>query len=147
MSDKFELEEWTVLAFDMCSSSDIIEDLTLTGNLHRLTFVLNKVKEFVRGSSTKYNMKPYKFMGDGWLLLFPATVRGGDILQFATDLSRFFFQLSRARIERLCLEGQSISADRSMLRVGCRARSRIATKILNIRCLSRGRFIRDTWTL
>src|SRR6266487_3760876 len=50
-------------------------------------------------------------------------------------------------LERLCLEGQSISADRSMLRVGCRARSRIATKILNIRCLSRGRFIRDTWTL
>jgi len=99
MSDKFKSEEWTVVAFDMCSSSDIIEDLTLTGNLRHLTFVLNKVKDFVRERSTKHDMKPYKFMGDGWLLLFPPTVRGGDILQFATDLSRFFFQLSRARIE------------------------------------------------
>lgn len=100
MKDKFELQQWTVVTFDICSSSNVIEDLTLTENLDQLCFVLNRLKDFIRSQAAKYEMLPYKFVGDGWILLFPANISGGDILDFLTRLSCLFDQLSRTRIIR-----------------------------------------------
>ena len=100
MEDKFELQEWTVVTFDICSSSNVIEDLTLTQNINQLCYVLNRLKDFIRLKAPLYKMQPYKFVGDGWILLFPTTTSGGDILTFLTRLSCRFHQLSSSHISR-----------------------------------------------
>ena len=38
-----------VVAFDLCSSSDMIEDLTLSGNLGRFKGFLTSLKEYLGG--------------------------------------------------------------------------------------------------
>ena len=49
MTDKFEKECWTVVVFDVCSSSILVEDLTLTDRLERYSHLLNRLKEHQQG--------------------------------------------------------------------------------------------------
>ena len=59
------LGDAVVVAFDMCSSSDIIEELTLNGDLKRFTQFLTTIKEYLADAQKKIIFDPYKFTGDG----------------------------------------------------------------------------------
>jgi hypothetical protein len=65
-----------VVAFDMCSSSDILEELTLRGDLGRYDRLLASIKEHLANAQRDVLFDPYKFTGDGWILLFPADTKG-----------------------------------------------------------------------
>src|SRR5437867_12509165 len=78
--------ESLVLVFDMCSSSDIIEGLTLRGEVHRLETFLTAVKRYLRDKAKGNRFSIYKFTGDGWILLFPANVDGAVLLSFLKGL-------------------------------------------------------------
>lgn len=54
-----------VVAFDMCSSSDIIEELTLSGNLNHLDEFLQALKRYLASAQKNVLFDPYKFTGDG----------------------------------------------------------------------------------
>ncbi len=62
-----------VVVFDMCSSSDVLEELTLSGDLWRYDELLTSIKEYLANAQGKVLFDPYKFTGDGWILLFPAS--------------------------------------------------------------------------
>jgi class 3 adenylate cyclase len=80
-----------VVAFDMCSSSNIIEDLWKRKNVQPLTTFFGNLHRYLaqqQGSSVPFD--PYKFTGDGWLLLFPANTDGTLLLHFLESLCLFF---------------------------------------------------------
>ena len=79
-----------VVAFDICSSSDIIEELTLSGNLKRFNEFLQALKRYLASAQKDIVFDPYKFTGDGWILLFPAKTDGKVLTKFLIDLCTFF---------------------------------------------------------
>ncbi len=88
--DELKIENKIVVSFDICSSSNIIEDLTLTNNLQAMRNLLIKIKKFLIEKSETLNFVVYKFTGDGWILLFPEDIPGRDLMRFLTDLSISF---------------------------------------------------------
>ena len=87
-----------VVAFDMCSSSDIIEELTLSGNLQRLKDFLTALKRYLASAQKNVEFDPYKFTGDGWILLFPPDTDGKVLVKFLQDLFTFFRREFRRKV-------------------------------------------------
>jgi hypothetical protein len=79
-----------VVTFDMCSSSTILERLTLSADLPRFHGFLTKLKQYLAAQQQEIPFDPYKFTGDGWILLFPADTEGKLLLKFLHDLCVFF---------------------------------------------------------
>ena len=87
------IENKIIVTFDICSSSDIMEDLTLTGNLRAMRNLLINIKRFLMNNATTVGFEIYKFTGDGWILLFPEDAKGKFILDFLKELSIEFKRL------------------------------------------------------
>jgi class 3 adenylate cyclase len=96
--EEMRIEYKIVISFDICSSSNIIEDLTLTNNLKAMRNLLIKMKEFLLEKSELLNFDVYKFTGDGWILLFPENIQGKDLMRFLIELSSFFKQKLTSQI-------------------------------------------------
>src|SRR4030067_1192045 len=79
-----------VVAFDMCSSSDVLEELTLTGDLQRYDQLLTSLKEYLADAQGRVLFDPYKFTGDGWILLFPKDTNGVLVFNFLRDFCHYF---------------------------------------------------------
>jgi class 3 adenylate cyclase len=80
-----------VVAFDMCSSSNIIDDLTRSRNVQSLSRFFGALeRHLARERNSTIAFDPYKFTGDGWLLLFPANTDGARLLGFLERLCLFF---------------------------------------------------------
>lgn len=79
-----------VVAFDICSSSDIIEELALKGDMARFHTFLSKIKHYLADAQKTVLFDPYKFTGDGWILLFPPDTDGQLLLTFLRDFSAYF---------------------------------------------------------
>jgi len=80
-----------VVAFDMCSSSNIMEDLTKSRNVEPLSTFFGALQRYLakqQRAGTPFD--PYKFTGDGWLLLFPANTDGVRLLRFLENLCLYF---------------------------------------------------------
>jgi hypothetical protein len=89
-----------VVAFDICSSSDILEELTLSGDLRRYDELLIAIKEHLANAQDTVLFDPYKFTGDGWILLFPKDTDGKAAFEFLRNLCRFFRKELNSRILR-----------------------------------------------
>lgn len=109
-------EQKLVISFDMCSSSHIIEDLTLTGNINKFLDLFDELKQFLYEQKEELGFKPYKFLGDGWILLFPIEVAGDRVLVFLDLLCRKFQRLYTREVEPILenkprLTGLTFGAD------------------------------------
>jgi len=87
--------EKTVVVFDICSSTAILEDLMLNEKLKRWRNLLIGIKNFLRTESADVGFEIYKFLGDGWILLFPVDVNGDALIQFLANLNNKFRNLYR----------------------------------------------------
>lgn len=83
-------EEVLVVAFDLCSSSMIMEQLLLGGDVSCLTDLLTAIKRHLAAEQKHLLFDPYKFTGDGWILLFPANTDGSALMAFLERLCRFY---------------------------------------------------------
>jgi hypothetical protein len=93
-------QEAIVVVFDICSSSTIVEELTVNNALHRYVSLVGKMKNFLarlqmRHAPPRFGF--YKFTGDGWILLFPVerdaegqAVGGDYVLGVMRGLSLWF---------------------------------------------------------
>lgn len=83
-----------VMACDICSSSEILEDVTTSGSIDVYRSFLSGLKRALVAAQRQWLFfEPYKFTGDGWILLFPqATTRGKGVavLELMTDLCEHF---------------------------------------------------------
>ena len=89
-SEEPRTESKVVVFFDMCSSSTIMEDLKATDNLGAMRNLLIKIKKFLVDNQQLVGYKVYKFVGDGWILLFPDDVNGATLIKFLEALSALF---------------------------------------------------------
>lgn len=87
-----------VVAFDMCSSSNVLEELSQSGSVSRYTDFLAELKHHLAAEQKRLPFDPYKFTGDGWILLFPAATNGPSLLSFLQDLCAFFATEFRKRV-------------------------------------------------
>ena len=90
MRKKIITRERIIVVFDFCSSSNIIEDLTLTDNLQSYNMLLNAMDIFIRSNESDQKYTCYKYLGDGWILLFQVTAKGVDILNFLNRLCKHY---------------------------------------------------------
>lgn len=98
-----------VVAFDMISSSGVIEELEMVQDLRAFRNLLIALKTFLRANASKYAFRIYKFTGDGWILLFDPNSSGKRLLIFLVRLSRFFSrEFSRRIARRLDVEPDSV---------------------------------------
>ena len=88
--EELKIENKIVLVVDICSSSDIMEDLLRTQDIVKWRNLLITLKEYLVETSTKLDFEVYKFIGDGWILLFDSGYNGRHLLNFLIDLLRRF---------------------------------------------------------
>lgn len=98
LSESVNVVEKIVLTMDICSSSDIIEDLTLTGNTKAWHDFLKQTRQFIARNSLKYSFILYKFTGDGWILFFHPRTSADKLFRFLTELSLDFSRRFRSHI-------------------------------------------------
>jgi class 3 adenylate cyclase len=79
-----------VVVFDTCSSTSILEDLKRTDNLAAWRNLLIGMKEWLREIGDELGMELYKFVGDGWILLFPDRIAKDKLCKFLQKFSKWF---------------------------------------------------------
>jgi hypothetical protein len=84
------IEPSVVVAFDMCSSSQVMEQLSESGDIQRFKSLLNTIKRYLIREQGRMDFELYKFTGDGWILLFPRTCTGDALSVFLHNLCNFF---------------------------------------------------------
>lgn len=82
-----------VVVFDICSSTNIVEDLTGQDKLSCLEDLIRDLKRHLMSETKRYKFFPYKFMGDGWILLFDHFIQGKDLLSFLKGLCTTYDRL------------------------------------------------------
>jgi len=98
-----------VVAFDMCSSSRVVESLTLAGDFACFTELLTATKHFLAAEQKSVPFDPYKFTGDGWILLFPQRTNGLALVSFLRRLCAFYAKEFRRRVLPSLADPPSIS--------------------------------------
>ena len=76
-----------VLVFDICSSTLFIDDLHQNGKVDNYTLLTVAINKFLSFKIEKYRFQKYKFLGDGYILLFEGDTRIDDILFFVLELT------------------------------------------------------------
>ena len=92
-SDHLESLRKVVVVFDICSSTTLLEDLLQNENHNRWRDLLIRLKRFLVEESTDTPFEIYKFLGDGWILLFDEPTKGTVLMSF---------------LQRLCLRYESL---------------------------------------
>lgn len=119
-SDDLTIEEKVVVVFDICSSTTILEDLHQTNNMKTLRNMLIAMKDFINTRSLQDRFTAYKFLGDGWILLFPPDVTGSALMNCLSRLTQFYSTLFNKKVARDLQEnpkkiGLTFGVDRGQL--------------------------------
>jgi len=86
----------TVVIFDICSSTAILEDLVKTESHVAWQAVLGELKRFLWSRNCANQM--YKFLGDGWILLFDE-MQGDQLVELLQQLSAAYEALYFSEVE------------------------------------------------
>lgn len=92
---KMKTSEKLVIAFDICSSTAILEDLILTDNMGNFRSLLLRIEKLLVQFSGMLNFEVYKFIGDGWILIFPIDSVDINFLEFIHELCAQYKTLSK----------------------------------------------------
>jgi len=87
--DSLRKENKIVVTVDICSSTEILEDLLKTNNIKEWRDLLIWLKEYLEKESKKMRAILYKFTGDGWIILFNPNKRE-NIIPFLSEISKKF---------------------------------------------------------
>jgi class 3 adenylate cyclase len=134
-----------VVVFDLCSSSQIMEDLLLCEKFDRYEAFLTCVKRWLMNwteahSLAKGRFELYKFTGDGWILMFPDTVRGEPLVHFMYSLCEMInAELARHIIPNLstipAVLGATLGVEAgNLVRMTMNEREEYVGRALNIAC-------------
>ena len=82
------ITEWYVVVFDICSSTVFIEDLVKTDEMPAYSKLVCDFREYL-AMATVTGMDVYKFLGDGFMLLFKGDTSPEIIIDFCEDLVAF----------------------------------------------------------
>jgi len=88
--DKLSIERRVVMVVDIRSSTSMLDDLKQTDNLAVWRNLLINQKQLIFGHYAFSRVEIYKFIGDGWILLFPEDIKRSEMLDFLGEISRQF---------------------------------------------------------
>jgi hypothetical protein len=134
-----------VVVFDLCSSSQIMEDLLLSDRFDRYETFLTCVKRWLMNWSEQHSQvnghfELYKFTGDGWILLFPATINGKALIHSMHSLCEMInAELARHIIPSLssmpAILGATLGVERgNLVRMMMNEREEYVGRALNVAC-------------
>jgi hypothetical protein len=134
-----------VVVLDLCSSSQIMEDLLLSEKFDRYEAFLTCVKRWLMNWSEahappKGRFELYKFTGDGWILLFPDTIGGEFLVRFMYSLCEMIdAELARHIIPSLssmpAVIGATLGVEAgNLIRMTMNERDEYVGRALNIAC-------------
>jgi hypothetical protein len=87
-----------VVVFDICSSSVILEDLQLSGHQDRYAYLIDAVWAYLNKQQADLHFEIHKYLGDGFLLLFPSDTDPDELVWFLLNLT-FFANLIMRRFK------------------------------------------------
>ena len=79
--------------FDICSSTCIIEQLKATDSTGKWLDLIGQLDDYLHVHSKSVKFKIYKFLGDGWILLFEVNSSGRIVELFMNNLNQHFIKL------------------------------------------------------
>ena len=134
-----------VVAFDLCSSSQIVEDLLLSEKFDRYETFLTCVKRWLMNWTNSHpagngRFDLYKFTGDGWILLFPAATNGKALIETMYCLCEMIqAELARHIIPSLSSVPSVLGAtlgveEGNLIRMTMNERDEYVGRALNIAC-------------
>jgi len=85
-SQKAQAVRKLVVFFDICSSTTILEDLLRTENQERWRNLHISIKKMLQNRSKILPFEIYKFLGDGWVLLFDEGIECDALLELLSDI-------------------------------------------------------------
>ncbi|MDO8546077.1 MAG: hypothetical protein Q7R68_01830 [Nitrospirales bacterium] len=88
-----------VVVSDICSSTAILEDLLRTENQKRWRNLLIGLKDFLRDERDTHGFIMYKFIGDGWVLLFDEDFSSVKLFGLFTRLCKEYDSLYKRYIK------------------------------------------------
>ncbi len=142
--ENLQTEKKVVVVFDICSSTALLEDLLRTENGRRWRNLLIGMKKFLVQEQESTPFDIYKFIGDGWILLFdPQKIKGEQLLLLLEGLCHEYDRLYKKHIIRV-LEtshptGLTFGADKgSLTRVTMTNRPEYIGRAINIACRLQG---------
>jgi len=97
-SEETDVVKKIIVFFDICSSTSILEDLVRTENQKLWRDLLIELKDYLRKKRSLLRFEVYKFLGDGWILLFDPRSDGLEIFEFLEALSEKFLSLYRQHV-------------------------------------------------
>jgi class 3 adenylate cyclase len=92
-----------VAVVDICSSTKILEDLLRTENQRYWRDLLIRLKDHLRNEVHTHGFELYKFLGDGWILLFdPGNIHGSlaHVIPVLSDLIKIYRREYRALVRK-----------------------------------------------
>jgi len=138
--DRPKIVKKIVLAFDICSSTSIIEDLHKTENIIKWRDFLIWIKNYLQKKSEEYGFSIYKFTGDGWILLFDPNTSGKNLVNFIQQFCRQFKMRYKRKIEDFLetppsLSGINFGIDRgSLIRFIMNDKIEFVGRAINVAC-------------
>lgn len=76
-----------VIAFDICSSTVMLEDLAVNNRVEAMSGLIDGLYAFLNGKVNQYPLDVYKFTGDGFLLMMDESVSMDEVLSFCIALT------------------------------------------------------------
>ena len=134
-----------VVSFDLCSSSQIMEDLLLSEKFDRYETFLTCIKRWLMNWTNTHSpdngrFELYNFTGDGWILLFPATTRAKALVESMLSLCEMISaELARHIIPSLSSMPSVLGAtmgveEGKLIRMTMNERDEYVGRALNIAC-------------
>jgi len=99
--DQVKVVKKIVVYFDICSSTSILEELLRTEDQILWRNLIIGLKRYLTRKRSSVGFELYKFLGDGWILLFEPRLEGLEIFEFLEELSDEFSSLYKHRISKV----------------------------------------------
>jgi class 3 adenylate cyclase len=109
-----------VVFLDICSSSKILDNLKVRDRVPSYVNLLIATKSFLLNKAVEWRDNAfdlYKFIGDGWVLVFPEDVTGKDLAGLLVEVCHFFEErLNQLELSTVLeARGLTFGADEGML--------------------------------
>src|SRR4051812_19917738 len=88
--DEVEVQQKIVVTMDICSSTQIIEDLLKRQNPKAWRDLIISLKDYLADEGEANGAEVHKFIGDGWILFFEADSPARNILKVLSGAAEDF---------------------------------------------------------
>jgi len=83
------VEERSILVFDICSSTIIVEELIKTNQIKDYNILVYAFRQYLNYRANLFHFTVYKFLGDGFIIIFDENKLMDHILIFVCELTKF----------------------------------------------------------